>query len=305
MFVKYINRMASSASLQKGGVIKSRASRTSQSETRPYSRMSSMLSISNYRHSLTPKQKANKYTKIDIDKAKVLERTDAMKHRKEFNKHKESFNKDIRLLIKQIQYNDENVDYNTYITGIKMQIRLITLIIQHPKNVVYLYSYRSDGSNLLLKGEEHIITASNHMLERIEIFTIALSEKNNTNQDLYNLLLNLFDFASNVLSLYIPDEVNTMFKKLSQKISDWRSRNAAINAHTKAVELQKYLKYDELMAGIIERSLAHYTEINRLESERERERYKQATTAGGKSMKPKQHRNGKTQKKRQRKNQKK
>lgn len=110
----------------------------------------------------------------------------------------------------------------------------------------------------------------------------------------------LVNFSEKILALYIPIDVTKMFKTFLNQLKNTKNLKAALEAHIDAKALASELS----MIERIERSRLHYEALNARENDMLTERLNRSNQ-GGKSMKPKQHRNGKTQKKRQRKNQKK
>ena len=323
MLVKYINRMESSASLQKGGVPEKGPSQALKSSRASLS-LTSRSTVSHVvpgLHNMTSGPGAQEFNKQN-DKALIRKnwirlnqkekgiifpsnydhkRATGMNNRKILTSITLDFKSHLRQLIALVK-GEQRVVQSNNLTYAKDKIKEITEEIFDPKIVVAKYSWSENGR--YGKGSDFMESQSIQMLQRIEKYVEALIDNNNTSQEMYYITLALFDFASDVLSLYIPKDVKTMFEKLLPLITKWRSDNAALNAQNNAVELEKYLNYNRQIYEISQKSLAHHQEIERLESEMLTARLTRSKQ-GGKSMKPKQHRNSKTQKKRQRKNQKK
>lgn len=324
--------MASNASLQKGGVPEKGPSLRSQalksSLRSPALKASQSLSSRSQvshaipgLHNMRPgpgseifnkqnaiaeiRKKLNKQTQeekgIAVATKYVNKRAEGLGNRRKLQLMTEEFKSHLR------QLNDYVNGKQNFVQGDNLAhtIQIIKTIIYEISNLKTVEGYSWKENGRFGNSNDFMDTQSRQMLNRIEEYVNALIDTNNTSQEMYDITLALFTFASDVLRLYIPEEVNKMFGKLLPRITKWRSENAAVNAHNNAVALQNYLEYVNLIEGIIRRSLAHRQKIEELESQRESTRYKQATPAGGKSIKSKQHRNGKTQKKRQRKNQKK
>ena len=212
------------------------------------------------------------------------------------------FKSHLRQLIDYVNGEQKFVQINN-LTYTKDKIKEITDEISDPNIVVLKYSWKENGG--FGNSNDFMDTQSRQMLDRIEEYVEALINKNNTTQEMYDITVVIFDFASGFLRLYIPEEVKTMFEKLIPRITKWRSDNAALNARNNADELTKHLNYNRQIDENTKRSLARYQALERKEADMLTKRSNIQSNHGGKSMKPKQHRNSKTQKKRQRKNQKK
>ncbi len=310
--------MASSASLQKGGVPDSRASRRSPALKASQS-LSSRSQVSHAipgSHNMRPGQGSEQFKKLLIRKRLSLltptekgiivptkyihKRAKGLENRRKLQLMTEEFKSHLRQLIDYVNDKQKFVQGN----NLAHTIQIIKNIIYEISNLKTVEGYSWKENGRFGNSNDFMDTQSRQMLNRIEEYVNALIDTNNISQEMYDITLALFTFASDVLRLYIPEEVNNMFGKLLPRITTWRSKNAAVNAHRDAVALQKYLDYVNLIEEIIQRSLAHRQKIEELEDARIIERSTRSKQ-GGKSMKPKQHRNSKTQKKRQRKNQKK
>jgi hypothetical protein len=203
----------------------------------------------------------------------------------------------IKDFINDIIYNREIVDFQ--ITTFDSNINELQTMMSKPDIVSY-YSYKSNGH--IISGKDFMISTSKKILEVIKVFFNELTNvvSETTNPILLQIALKLVHFTSQVLTLYEPVNVSNILKQFKNQLQKMDIRNAEYAALNRAADLAAEIR----MNRRIERSRLHYEALNARESEMLTKRLNRSNH-GGKSMKPKQHRNSKTQKKRQRKNQKK
>jgi hypothetical protein len=188
--------------------------------------------------------------------------------------------------------------FDKNIVKLKKQIHGKTL-----QNINSKYSYKSNGK--IYSGLSFIQSETQLIIESVVTFfnkfTSIVSET--TDLILLQIALELLNLISEDLTLYNPSTVTLIVKKFKKDLYDMKNKNNEFAALIRAADLAAEIRMNDR----IERSRIKNIALEKEEDEKLSRRLFQSKQSnhGGKSMKPKQHRNSKTQKKRQRKNQKK
>jgi hypothetical protein len=208
-------------------------------------------------------------------------------------------NSAIAQFIRDINSNDviTNVDINIFKSSIRELKNLMSI-----QDINSEYSYNSSGR--IISGKDFMIRTSKLIFENIINFFNTYTQKLYPTQIMKNISEILVDFAEDILVRHIdPIHVSTVINQFKEKSRQKKLDKSAHEARGRGEDMHKSVNEDDR----IERSRIKNIALEKEEDEKLSRRLFQSKqlNRGGKSIKPKQQRNRQTQKKRQRKNQKK